>query len=203
VLQVLVGGSRIGVTLADVQPADVTRHKLSGQRGAIVTDVSVGMPAEKAGIKNGDVIVEFDSEAVRSVSQLTRMIRETPAGRAVKVAVVRDGKRMDFTVTPQDGPYLLMREIRFSALGNEPGTGSGDQDQDDVCELRYCYALSGDYRGVSALDFNNGITLQGFRIPSLITRRAKTDVELRDGQSFAIAGLLDNITQEDRNASRS
>jgi pilus assembly protein CpaC len=50
---------------------------------------------------------------------------------------------------------------------------------------------------VSSLDFNNGITLEGFRIPSLITRRAETDVELRDGQSFAIAGLLNNITQND------
>ncbi len=53
---------------------------------------------------------------------------------------------------------------------------------------------------VSSLDFNNGITLQGFRIPSLITRRAQTDVELRDGQSFAIAGLLQNVTQEDGSA---
>jgi pilus assembly protein CpaC len=50
---------------------------------------------------------------------------------------------------------------------------------------------------VSSLDFNNGITLQGFRIPSLTTRRAETDVELRDGQSFAIAGLLQNTAQED------
>jgi pilus assembly protein CpaC len=50
---------------------------------------------------------------------------------------------------------------------------------------------------VSSLDFANGITLEGFRIPGLITRRAETDVELRDGQSFAIAGLLNNISQED------
>ena len=50
---------------------------------------------------------------------------------------------------------------------------------------------------VSALDFANGITLEGFRIPALTTRRAETDVELRDGQSFAIAGLLDNISQDD------
>jgi pilus assembly protein CpaC len=50
---------------------------------------------------------------------------------------------------------------------------------------------------VSSLDFANGITLSGFRIPSLITRRAETDVELRDGQSFAIAGLLNNLSQED------
>jgi pilus assembly protein CpaC len=50
---------------------------------------------------------------------------------------------------------------------------------------------------VSALDFNNGITLEGFRVPALITRRAETDVELRDGQSFAIAGLLNNLAQND------
>ena len=53
---------------------------------------------------------------------------------------------------------------------------------------------------VSALDFANGVSLGGFRIPALTTRRATTDVELRDGQSFAIAGLLDNISQEDRAA---
>jgi pilus assembly protein CpaC len=50
---------------------------------------------------------------------------------------------------------------------------------------------------VSSLDFNNGVLLQGFRIPALTTRRAETEVELRDGQSFAIAGLLDNISQTD------
>jgi pilus assembly protein CpaC len=50
---------------------------------------------------------------------------------------------------------------------------------------------------VSSLDFNNGLTLSGFRIPSLITRRAETDVELRDGQTFAIAGLMNNIAQND------
>jgi pilus assembly protein CpaC len=50
---------------------------------------------------------------------------------------------------------------------------------------------------VSTLDFNNGITLSGFRIPALSSRYAETDVELRDGQSFAIAGLLNNISQND------
>jgi pilus assembly protein CpaC len=48
---------------------------------------------------------------------------------------------------------------------------------------------------VSTLDFNNGVTLQGFRVPALTVRRAETDVELRDGQSFAIAGLLNSLTQ--------
>jgi pilus assembly protein CpaC len=45
---------------------------------------------------------------------------------------------------------------------------------------------------VSTIDFNNGIRFNGFVIPALRTRRAKTGIELRDGQSFALAGLLDN-----------
>jgi pilus assembly protein CpaC len=53
---------------------------------------------------------------------------------------------------------------------------------------------------VSSLDFNNGVLLSGFRIPALTTRRAETEVELRDGQSFAIAGLIDNESQTDRAA---
>jgi pilus assembly protein CpaC len=53
---------------------------------------------------------------------------------------------------------------------------------------------------VSSLDFNNGILLEGFRIPALTMRRAETEVELRDGQSFAIAGLIDNESQTDQAA---
>jgi pilus assembly protein CpaC len=45
---------------------------------------------------------------------------------------------------------------------------------------------------VSSLDFNNAIVLQGFRIPALTTRRTETEVELQNGQTFAIAGLLNN-----------
>ena len=45
---------------------------------------------------------------------------------------------------------------------------------------------------VSALDFANAVTVDGFRIPALSTRRTETEVELRDGQTFAIAGLMNN-----------
>ena len=51
---------------------------------------------------------------------------------------------------------------------------------------------------VSTLDYPNGVTLSGFRIPAISTRRAETDVELRDGQSFAIAGLMSNLSQQTR-----
>jgi pilus assembly protein CpaC len=49
---------------------------------------------------------------------------------------------------------------------------------------------------VSALDFANGLTISGFTIPALTSRKATTEVDLRDGQSFAIAGLMDNRVSE-------
>ena len=49
---------------------------------------------------------------------------------------------------------------------------------------------------VSALDFTNAVTIGGFFIPALSTRRAETEIELADGQSFAIAGLMDNRVSE-------
>ena len=49
---------------------------------------------------------------------------------------------------------------------------------------------------VSALDFTNALTISGFLIPAISSRRAETEIELRDGQSFAIAGLIDNRLTE-------
>src|SRR6185437_9984331 len=49
---------------------------------------------------------------------------------------------------------------------------------------------------VSSLDFANGLVFQGFTIPGLSTRRVTTEIEVEDGQSFAIGGLLDNRDTE-------
>ena len=48
---------------------------------------------------------------------------------------------------------------------------------------------------VSTLDFSNGLTISGFNIPAVSTRRAETEIELKDGQSFGIAGLMDHRAQ--------
>jgi pilus assembly protein CpaC len=48
---------------------------------------------------------------------------------------------------------------------------------------------------VSTLDFSNAAIISGFTVPALSTRRAETEIELKNGQSFGIAGLLDNRAQ--------
>jgi serine protease Do len=102
------GGSRIGASVRDVDQADVTREKLAGQTGAVVDEVRSESPAAKAGFKSGDVIVAFDGERVRSARQLGRLVAETPAGRAVKVALQRAGAKLEVDVTPES-PVTAMR----------------------------------------------------------------------------------------------
>lgn len=70
-------------------------------RGAIVRRVERDSPAEKAGIKEGDVIIEFNKEAVVGAQQLTRLVRETPVGRSVDVKVRRDNRDENLKVTSE------------------------------------------------------------------------------------------------------
>jgi serine protease Do len=94
-------GSMIGIRLTDVTADQVKSLKLSKLEGAIVESVNPNSPASTAGIRARDVIVEFDGEHVRSASHLTRLVSETPAGREVSVAVMRDGKKNELHVKPE------------------------------------------------------------------------------------------------------
>lgn len=90
-------GSYLGVRVSDVEEG---AGPSMAQEGAVVTEVVDGAPAADAGIEAGDVIVEFDGERIRGARQLTRVVRETPAGRSVAAIVSRDGARVDVNVTP-------------------------------------------------------------------------------------------------------
>ena len=94
-------GSYLGVKVSDVEDG---AGPIGAEEGAVVTEVVAGAPAAAAGIEAGDVIVEFDGERIRGARQLTRVVRETPAGRSVAVIVFRDGARIDVNVTPGERP---------------------------------------------------------------------------------------------------
>lgn len=94
-------GSYLGVRVADVEAG---AGPSMAQEGAVVAEVVDGAPAAAAGIEAGDVIVEFDGERIRGARQLTRVVRETPAGRGVTATVFRDGARINVNVTPGARP---------------------------------------------------------------------------------------------------
>ena len=91
-LTVLAGrGAGIGVRITD-----------RTEGGVVIDEVVADSPAEKAGLKRSDVIVEFDGEHVRSARQFARLVQETPSGRTVKVTITREGQRRDVQVTPDE-----------------------------------------------------------------------------------------------------
>jgi serine protease Do len=119
-VQVWSGGSRIGVSIRDVEESDSKTAKGAPATGVIVEDVATDSPAEKAGIRKGDVIVEFDGERVRSVRQLTRLVQETPAGRTVPAVLQREGQRTPVSVTPGDnGRFSFQGFDDVGQLGGE------------------------------------------------------------------------------------
>ncbi len=58
-------------------------------------------PAAKAGLKAGDIVTEYDGERVRSARQFTRLVQETPEGRSVSMAVLRNGQKQTLQATPE------------------------------------------------------------------------------------------------------
>jgi serine protease Do len=111
------GGARIGVSVRDVDQADVTREKLASPAGAVVEEVRSDSPGAKAGIKSGDVILSFDGERVRGARQLARLVDETPTGRSVKLTVQRAGAKLDLDVTPEPADSAFRMLAPFEGRG--------------------------------------------------------------------------------------
>lgn len=91
-------GSRLGATVQDIEDAGAKDARQT-RSGVVVETVEPGGPADKAGLKTGDTITEFDGEKVRSVRQFSRLVQETPAGRSVPVALSRGAQRSTVNVT--------------------------------------------------------------------------------------------------------
>ena len=93
------GGSYLGVDTQDVTKERMTALKLKEESGVEVLMVDRDAPAGKAGLKEHDVILEFNGTRLESVEQLRRLIRETPAGRSVALGISREGQPLTLTAT--------------------------------------------------------------------------------------------------------
>jgi len=89
----------LGVSLQMVTPELAQSFGLESEKGGLVAEVLPGSPAEQAGLKGGDIILEFDGHAINEMNQLPRLVAATPVGKKVKVLVLRDGKQMTVPVT--------------------------------------------------------------------------------------------------------
>ncbi len=132
----------LGVLIQKVTPDIADSLGLKDAKGALVADVMKGGPAEEAGIKVGDVIVQFDGHAVKDSTELPLLVARTPVGSTVKVTVLRE--KGSETMSVKIGE--LKEEEEVAAPGKEEGFGLTVQPlTPDIAES---LGLSSDIKGV-------------------------------------------------------
>jgi serine protease Do len=85
----------LGVGIQKITPELAKSFGLKDEKGALVSQVAKGGPADKGGIETGDVIVEFDGKKVADMNDLPRVVASTPVGKTVPVKVLRGGNVVD------------------------------------------------------------------------------------------------------------
>jgi serine protease Do len=88
-------GGFLGVEIDEVNAETARRLGLRQERGALITTVIANTGASAAGLQKDDVVIKWNGEPVESAMELTRLLRETPAGRTLRLTIVRGGREMD------------------------------------------------------------------------------------------------------------
>ena len=104
-------GSYLGVGAMDVTPERAKALNLKEERGVEISSIEADGPAAKAGLQQGDVVLEFNGQPVEGLTQFRRMVQETPAGRQVKLGVWRNGAMQNIAATVGErkntGPMVI------------------------------------------------------------------------------------------------
>ena len=112
----------LGVTIQNVTPEIGESLGISAKQGAMVNDVVAGGPAEKGGVMAGDVVMSVNGKAITSASDLTRQVALAKAGDAVRLEVLRNGRRQNLSVVSGIRPSEAQLSANNSG-GNDNSPG--------------------------------------------------------------------------------
>lgn len=143
----------LGVEAADLSQAMARQFKVPDVSGALVNEVTPGSPADKAGLKPGDVIRSIDDRRVASASSLTFLVTASAPGTEVTLGVLRDGKHV--TVKAKLGTRPAELAV-VAGKGRAPAQGTlrGITVQNLTPALRSELGLPGDLRGVAIVNLD-------------------------------------------------
>ncbi len=184
---------QLGVTIQDLTPELANAFNITSGKGVVISQVAEGSPAQKAGIKPGDIVISVDNKPVTSVAELRNVIGLQRVGEKVELIVIRDGKELKIKAlieepkrTKVDGGDINQRlsGALFSAIG--PG-----------------HSLAGKIAGVEVLDITPGSPAwhAGLRKGDIIMSANRMPVEdisaLRNAIGDGRRGILFNIRRGD------
>ena len=111
------GGSFLGIAIVEIDAERASKLGLSQPQGVEVSSVFEGSAAADAGLREGDVVLEFAGERVRGVEHFSRLVRETPVGRRVNLLIFRGGKQQ--TLSAEVGERKGPKVGAFSFCGDD------------------------------------------------------------------------------------
>ncbi|MBF0473625.1 MAG: DegQ family serine endoprotease [Nitrospirae bacterium] len=111
----------LGISIQDLTPDLAKQFGIDGTTGVLIADIVEGGPAEKVGIKQGDLIVELNNKPMTSTKDLRNMIANTPPGNAVELVIVRDGKKKKFSVKVGELPDKIVASADGQSTNNLMG----------------------------------------------------------------------------------
>lgn len=140
----------LGVLIKDID-AEMARQKgLDKVYGALVEEVTPNSPAEKAGVKVGDVILEYDGVPVRDVSHLQQMVGRTQVGKVVTLKVLRDGKTVELKAQIGERP----EKVEIARYGERSWRGMSVADI--TPQLRRQFRIPPNITGVLVMRVEDG-----------------------------------------------
>lgn len=142
----------LGVGIQDVNPALAKQFHVKGTSGAIVDEVVPKSPAEKAGLKSGDVILEFDGKKVTDSRHLKLQVARTKPGESAPVRLMRDGATRTMHVTVGELPGAEQVAKAGSPGKEDNGTLNGVTVSDLDSGARQQFNLPGGVKGVVITD---------------------------------------------------
>jgi serine protease Do len=156
----------LGVSIQDVNDQIAKAMHLSSQKGALVGDVVAGSPAQKAGLKDGDIVTSVNGKDIENSTELRNEIASASPGTTVTLGLLRDGKTDDTPVTlgelPSSGAPGAVKEELADLLGFKVGPVTKD--------LTDQYGLSAKSSGVvvTDIDQNSEAYTSGLREGDLV-----------------------------------
>ena len=139
----------LGVMIQDVTPALAKEFKLKDSSGALVGDVVAKGPADKAGFKDGDVVLEYNGKKVIDSRRLRLAVGETKPGTTVPVKILRDGSARNLEVTVQQLPGTEQLAKNNNPENTDSGTLNGVGVTDLDQQTRQQLKLPEDVKGVA------------------------------------------------------
>lgn len=183
----------LGVSIQGVTPQLAKEFGLKEGKGAVVSEVLSGSPADRAGIERGDVIIQYGGRPVDNPSQLRNLVAQTPVGSKVAIRIIRNKKEKVIDVVITEQP----KEVAQDAEETEEGLShvlSGVRVSDITPEMSRRLGLSKEDRGVVVTDVESGSIAEesGLRRGDLILEINRESVRSREDYNRIVSQLSED-----------